>query len=56
MTDVKGVDRIVIGPIPDPLVNGKRQTRRSAATGVQVNDAEGNERVGLLPSTTVRRS
>ncbi len=47
VVDDKGTDRIVIGPIPDPQVAGKRMPRRSAATGIQVNDVSGNERVGL---------
>jgi len=47
VVDDKGTERVVIGPIPDPLVKGKRWKRRSPATGVQVNDASGNERGGV---------
>jgi hypothetical protein len=47
IVDEKGTNRIVVGPIPDPQVAGKRMKRRSPATGVEVNDATGNERVGL---------
>jgi hypothetical protein len=47
IVDEKGTDRIVIGPIPDPQVAGKRMKRRSPATGIEVNDITGNERVGL---------
>jgi hypothetical protein len=47
IVDEKGTNRIVIGPIPDPLVAGKRMKRRSPATGIEVNDITGNERVGL---------
>jgi hypothetical protein len=47
IVDEKGIDRIVIGPIPDPQVAGKRMKRRSPATGIEVNDITGNERVGL---------
>ena len=45
--DEKGTDRIVIGPVPDPQILGKRVRRRSAGTGIQLNDANGNERGGL---------
>jgi hypothetical protein len=47
VTDEKGTDRIVIGPVPDPQILGKRVNRRSAGTGIQLNDANGNERGGL---------
>jgi hypothetical protein len=47
IVDEKGTNRIVIGPIPDPQMAGKRMKRRSPATGIQVNDITGNERVGL---------
>ena len=47
VVDEKGTDRIVIGPVPDPQIMGKRMKRRSAGTGVQLNDASGNERGGL---------
>jgi hypothetical protein len=48
VVDAKGTDRIVIGsPLPDPQMMGKRLKRRSPGTGIQVNDANGNERTGL---------
>lgn len=47
IVDEKGTDRIVIGPVPDPQIMGKRMKRRSAGTGIQLNDAKGNERGGL---------
>lgn len=47
VVDEKGTDRIVIGPVPDPQILGKRVKRRSAGTGVQLNDVNGNERGGL---------
>jgi hypothetical protein len=47
IVDEKGINRIVIGPIPDPQVRGVRMKRRSSATGIEVNDSSGNERVGL---------
>ena len=48
IVDEKGAERIVIGaPVPDPQVMGKRLHRRSPATGIQINDASGNERGGI---------
>jgi hypothetical protein len=48
VVDEKGTARIVIGaPVPDPQIRGSRSKRRSPASGIQVNDAKGNERVGL---------
>jgi hypothetical protein len=47
VVDEKGTERIVIGPVPDPQILGRRMKRRSAGTGVQLNDANGNERGGL---------
>jgi hypothetical protein len=47
IVDGNGVERVVIGPIPDPHVQGKQMTRRSPATGVQLNDSSGNERAGI---------
>src|SRR5690242_7955538 len=47
VVDEKGTHRIVIGPVPDPQIMGKRVKRRSAGTGVQLNDASGNERAGI---------
>lgn len=47
IVDDKGTERVVIGPVPDPQVRGKRLKRRSPATGLQVNDGSGNERAGL---------
>jgi hypothetical protein len=47
VVDDKGTHRIVIGPVPDPQIMGKRMKRRTAGTGIQLNDAGGNERGGL---------
>jgi hypothetical protein len=47
VVDEKGVDRIVIGPVPDPQIMGKRVKRRAPATGIQLNDENGNERTGM---------
>jgi len=47
IVDEKGVDRIVIGPVPDPQMMGKRVKRRAPGTGIQLNDESGNERAGI---------
>jgi hypothetical protein len=47
IVDEKGVERVVVGPMHDARIEGKLVKRRSPATGVMVNDAAGNERVGL---------
>lgn len=48
IVDEKGIERVVIGaPVPDPMMGGLRQKRRSAATGVVINDATGDERGGF---------
>jgi hypothetical protein len=48
VVDEKDTDRIVLGaPVPGPQVRGKRLKRRSPGTGIQANDASGNERAGL---------
>src|SRR2546429_2752651 len=46
VVDEKGIDRIVIGPVPDPQMMGKREKRRAPGTGIQLNDGSGNERAG----------
>ena len=48
IVDEKGVERVVVGSIPDPRIDGKRVKRRSPATGVQINDRAGNERAGIV--------
>src|SRR3990170_5205431 len=41
----KGTSRIILGaPLPDPVMGGKSQERRSPATGLVLNDSDGNER------------
>src|SRR6266576_7106844 len=37
VVDEKGIDRIVIGPVPDPQMMGKRVKRRAPGTGIQLN-------------------
>lgn len=45
--DEKGLDRLALGsPTPDPQTEGKVGKRISPATGIQINDANGNERSG----------
>src|SRR5207248_9780882 len=49
IVDDKGKERIVIAaPLPDPVVRGKRLPRRNAASGIQINDENGNERGGIV--------
>jgi hypothetical protein len=49
VVDEKGAERIVLAaPVPDPLIKGKRVSRRSAANGLQINDPAGNERGGIV--------
>src|SRR5256885_14266718 len=48
IVDEKGAERIVLAaPLADPQIRGKRLPRRSPATGIQINDAGGNERGGI---------
>jgi len=45
--DEKGIDRIAIGsPTPNPQIKGTVVKRMSPATGIQINDLNGNERSG----------
>ena len=48
IVDSAGVARMRLGaPVPDPVTNGKSSPRRSPQTGIQLNDAKGNEIGGL---------
>lgn len=48
IVDEKGTERVVLGsPVPDPMMGGVRQKRRSPATGMIINDATGDERGGF---------
>jgi hypothetical protein len=48
IVDEKGTERMYIGsPVPDPMMGGKRQKRRSTDTGIVLNDAAGNETGGF---------
>ncbi|UCE74096.1 MAG: hypothetical protein JSV56_13930 [Methanomassiliicoccales archaeon] len=45
--DEKGLDMLALGsPTPNPQTEGKVGKRISPATGIQINDANGNERAG----------
>jgi hypothetical protein len=49
IVDEKGAERIVIAaPVPDAQIMGKRFSRRTPANGIQINDASGNERGGIV--------
>ena len=48
IVDSAGVARMRFGaPVPDPVSDGKTSVRRSAESGIQLNDAKGNE-IGAL--------
>ncbi len=47
LLDEKGIDRVAIAsPVPDPQIKGTVVQRMSPATGIQLNDLNGNERSG----------
>jgi hypothetical protein len=47
--DSTGVARLRLGaPLPDATLDGKSHQRRSPASGIQLNDAKGNEVGGLI--------
>jgi hypothetical protein len=49
IVDQNGAERLrLASPLPDPVENGQASKRRSPATGIQLNDAHGNERGGLV--------
>jgi hypothetical protein len=48
IVDSAGVARMRFGaPVPDPMTDGKTSPRRSPQSGIQFNDASGNEIGGL---------
>src|ERR1700687_5425882 len=48
IVDSAGVARMRFGaPVPDPMTDGKTSPRRSPQSGIQFNDARGNEIGGL---------
>jgi hypothetical protein len=44
IVDENGAERVVVGPMSDPYIQGKQWKRRCPSTGVQLNDSGGNER------------
>src|SRR5216684_8965965 len=49
IVDSAGVPRLRLGaPLPDARLNGKIHERRSRASGIQLNDAKGDEVGGLV--------
>jgi len=51
VVDEKGKERVVISaPLPDPMINGKREKRDSPVSGILIYDPKGNERGGYVTS------
>jgi hypothetical protein len=51
VVDQKGTERVVISaPLPEPMINGKREKRDSPASGMLIFDPKGNERGGYVTS------
>jgi hypothetical protein len=51
VVDEKGTERVVISaPLPEPMINGKREKRDSPASGMLIYDPKGNERGGYVTS------
>jgi hypothetical protein len=49
--DDKGTERVVISaPLPEPMINGKREKRDSPVSGILIYDPKGNERGGYVTS------
>ncbi len=49
--DQSGHERVRLGaPLPDPIIHGVRYKRRGAISGLNISDADGNERGGLVTS------
>jgi hypothetical protein len=53
VVDQKGKERVVIAaPLPDPIVQGKREKRDGPISGILIYDPKGNERGGYVTSDT----
>lgn len=55
VVDEAGTKRLILGaPLPGPMMGGKPQSRRSAASGLSINDSNGNEvgGIGMLDDGT----
>ena len=51
VVDEKGTERVVISaPLPEPMINGKREKRDSPVSGMLIYDPKGNERGGYVTS------
>jgi hypothetical protein len=51
VVDEKGTERVVISaPLPEPIINGKREKRDSPVSGMLIYDPKGNERGGYATS------
>ena len=51
VVDQKGTERVVISaPLPEPMINGKREKRDSPVSGMLIFDPKGNERGGYVTS------
>jgi hypothetical protein len=51
VVDEKGTERVVISaPLPEPMINGKREKRDSPVSGILIFDPKGNERGGYVTS------
>jgi hypothetical protein len=51
VVDAKGTERVVISaPLPEPIINWKREKRDSSVSGMLIYDPKGNERGGYVTS------
>jgi hypothetical protein len=51
VVDEKWTERVVISaPLPEPMINGKREKRDSPVSGILIYDPKGNERGGYVTS------
>ncbi len=53
VVDDKGTERVVLAaPLPDPIVQGKREKRDGPVSGILIYDPKGDERGGYVTSDT----
>jgi hypothetical protein len=51
IVDENGTERVVIAaPLPDPIIQGKREKRDAPVSGILIFDRKGNERGGYVTS------
>lgn len=49
--DQSGRERVRLGaPLPDPMIHGVRYKRQGSISGLNISDADGNERGGIVTS------